>query len=166
MQNEIPYNREAAVIYAHEWAFDRNPKYVNFDDMGGDCTNFISQALHAGGAIMNTTPDVGWYFHSLNDRAAAWTSVPYLYKFLTANRDKGPFGHEVPVEEVEPGDIIQLHFANKDDYSHSLLVEKVGDPPSPDNILVAAHSYDADLRPLSTYSYVKARGIHIDGVRL
>ena len=31
--------------------------------------------------------------------------------------------------------------------------------------LVAAHSQDADLRPLSTYSFREIRGIHILGVR-
>ena len=43
-----PYDREAAVAYAHRWAFGRNPAYSNFDGMGGDCTNFASQCLYAG----------------------------------------------------------------------------------------------------------------------
>ena len=161
----MPYNRPAAVTYAHEWAFSRNPKYGDFSDMGGDCSNFISQALIAGGAVMNETKDTGWFYHSMNSRAAGWTAVPYLYQFLVNNRGRGPFGHEVPLEELEPGDIVQLKFAGMPDYSHSLLVVDVGNPPAPWNILIAAHSFDSDDRPLSTYSYVSARGIHIDGVR-
>lgn len=43
------YNREKAVAYAHRWAYGFNPAYGNFTDMGGDCTNFLSQCLHAGG---------------------------------------------------------------------------------------------------------------------
>ena len=31
-----PYNRQAAVAYAHRWAFGRNPAYSNFDGMGGE----------------------------------------------------------------------------------------------------------------------------------
>jgi len=160
-----PYNRPAAVAYARRWAMLRNPKYGDFSALGGDCSNFISQCLIAGGAVMNETKDVGWFYHSMNSRAAGWTAVPYLYKFLVNNRGRGPFGHEVPLEEVEPGDIIQLKFAGMPDYSHSLFVLSTGDPPSPWNIRIAAHSYDSDDRPLSTYSYVSARGIKIVGVR-
>jgi len=165
MSNIHPYNPEAAVAYAHAWAFGRNPKYGDFETLGGDCTNFISQSLIAGGAVMNETRDVGWYYHSMNARAAAWTSAAYLYKFLAGNRGRGPFGHEIALDEARPGDIVQLKFAGKDDYSHSLLVVSVGEPPAPWNILIAAHSYDCDDRPLNTYSYVAARGIRIDGIR-
>jgi len=163
--NIHPYDRAAAVAYAHEWAFARNPAYADFEDLGGDCSNFVSQALMAGGAVMNFTPHTGWYYRSLNDRAAAWSGVPYLFNFLTTNQGRGPFGHVIPLEEVQPGDIVQLRFADKPDFSHSLLVVSTGKRPNPDNILIAAHTYDSDDRPLSTYSYVEARAIHIDGVR-
>ena len=42
---EIPYDRKAAVEYADYWAYRRNPKYYAFDDIGGDCTNFVSQCI-------------------------------------------------------------------------------------------------------------------------
>ncbi len=41
------YNRENAVEYAKIWAYKRNPKYYNFDPVGGDCTSFVSQCLYA-----------------------------------------------------------------------------------------------------------------------
>ena len=47
----IPYDRSAAVTYAHRWAFGRNPRYYNFDELGGDCTNFASQCLYAGAPL-------------------------------------------------------------------------------------------------------------------
>ena len=43
-----PYDRQAAVAYAHRWAYLRNPAFYNFDKLGGDCTNFASQCLYAG----------------------------------------------------------------------------------------------------------------------
>ena len=55
------YDREKAVAYAHKWAYGRNPAYGDFSEMGGDCTNFVSQCLHAGGAPMNYTPTFGWF---------------------------------------------------------------------------------------------------------
>ena len=42
------YNRAAAVAYAHAWAYRRNPRYYNYEELGGDCTNFASQCLYAG----------------------------------------------------------------------------------------------------------------------
>ena len=43
--------------------------------------------------------------------------------------------------------------------------QEVGSPPTPDNVLVAAHSEDADYRPLSTYPIQEVRFLHILGVR-
>lgn len=37
-----PYDREQAVQYARMWAYDRNPAYYDFSNLGGDCTNFVS----------------------------------------------------------------------------------------------------------------------------
>jgi hypothetical protein len=36
-------------------------------------------------------------------------------------------------------------------------------PVTPENVLVAAHSYDADNRPLSSYEYQDIRYLHILG---
>ncbi|MBR4879641.1 MAG: amidase domain-containing protein, partial [Clostridia bacterium] len=57
----IPYNRLAAVRYARKWALSRNPMYYNFDETGGDCTNFASQCIYAGAGVMNFGPLYGWY---------------------------------------------------------------------------------------------------------
>ena len=35
------YNRQKTIEYAKKWAYGRNNKYYNFDNIGGDCTNFI-----------------------------------------------------------------------------------------------------------------------------
>ena len=159
------YNREVAVSYAHTWAYDRNPAYYNYDEIGGDCTNFASQCLYAGARQMNFTPTFGWYYNNANDKAPAWTGVPYFYNFLTrAEESVGPFGREVPLEEIEVGDFIQIRFTGQR-YGHTPIVVSVGEPPTEDTILVAAHSFDADNRPLSTYYYEEIRCIHIDGVR-
>lgn len=156
--------RARAVAYAHRWAFSRNPEYANFDLMGGDCTNFVSQCLYAGCRVMNFTPDVGWYYQSLNDRSAAWTGVQYLFTFLTTNLGPGPYGSMLPLEDAEPGDIIQLSF-NGSRYAHSLLVTQAGARPDASNIMLTSHTLDAHNRPLMTYPYQELRLIHIEGAR-
>jgi len=82
MKNWKPYNRRAAVEYAHRWAFDRNPRFYDYDGIGGDCTNFASQCLYAGTGVMNYTPTFGWYYFDANHKAPAWTGVEFFYNFL------------------------------------------------------------------------------------
>ena len=63
----MEYNRENAVAYAKKWAYGRNPKYYDFSDLGGDCTNFASQCIYAGSGVMNYTPTYGWYYISVQE---------------------------------------------------------------------------------------------------
>ena len=163
MPHFLPYDRAASVHYAHIWAYGRNPVFYDYETIGGDCTNFVSQCLYAGGCAMNHLPDFGWYYRNANDKAPAWTGVEYLYRFLTRPQPTdGPVAEEVPLTRLQPGDIIQLSFDGMS-YHHSPLVVAADQPKSEAEILVAAHSYDADNRPLSTYPYVRARFLHILG---
>ena len=78
------YDRRAAVLYAHRWAYGRNPAFYDYEHLGGDCTNFASQCIYAGSGVMNFTPTFGWYYIDPDQKAPAWTGVPYLYNFLVA----------------------------------------------------------------------------------
>lgn len=156
---EFAYNREWAVNYARVWAYSRNPKFYDFADLGGDCTNFASQCIYAGAGVMNYTPETGWFYISANDRTPSWTGVEFLYDFLVNNLSVGPYGSEVPISEVLPGDIVQL--ANSEgDFYHTLVIVSIFP-----EITVAAHSRDALNKPLNSYDFAFARAIHIDGVR-
>lgn len=160
-----PYDRQAAVAYAHRWAYLRNPAFYNFDKLGGDCTNFASQCLYAGAGVMDYTPTFGWYYNSQYSRAPAWTGVPFFYNFLTRKKETpGPVGEEAEPAGLLPGDFAQLRFA-PGPFAHNPVIVSVGSPPALDNILVAAHSEDADYRPLSTYPIQGVRFLHIVGVR-
>lgn len=160
----VPYDRQAAVLYAHEWAYGRNPAFYDYDTIGGDCTNFASQCLYAGSGIMNFTPTFGWYYLDANRKAPAWTGVPYLQRFLTRREGSvGPVGMEVPIWEVHPGDLVQIRFEGEV-FQHTPVVVQADRPQSTDEILVAAHSYDADYRPLSSYVFEEVRYLHITDV--
>jgi len=157
----IAYNRRAAAEYARKWALSRNPAYFNFDEynLGGDCTNFVSQCLFAGGAPMSLKG--GWFYKNLNNRGPAWSGVENLYLFLTSNKDCGPYGHIAELSQAEAGDIVQLSFDGKI-FSHSLLITTV----TAEGVLVSAHTFDCVDRPLNTYFYSAVRVIRIDGARL
>jgi hypothetical protein len=153
----LPYNRLAAVEYARAWAFARNPKYFDFSNLGGDCTNFISQCVAAGGMPMNVG-DLGWYYQTAGKRSASFSGVQFLCNFLTQTRERrGPFAVETDTAHAEIGDIIQLSFDGRT-YGHSLLIVQGGIDP-----LISTHSNDAFARPLSSYNFAAARALHIVG---
>jgi len=154
---KVFYNRQAALAYANVWAYSRNPKYYDFSNLGGDCTNYISQCIFAGINVMNYTAPTGWYYINSSKRTASWTSAAFLGKFLISNNGAGPLGSLVAKSEIEVGDIIQLSFQNNV-FTHSLFV--VSAYPE---ITIATHTNDAYDRPISSYTYEKIRYIHIAG---
>ncbi len=163
--NVFEYDRRRAVEYAQRWAYRRNPRYYDFNNLGGDCTNYASQCLFAGAGVQNFTPTFGWYYRGLNDRAPAWTGVEYFYNFLIGNEaaigdGAGPFAQEVELHDLEIGDFIQLGRETGDFYHTPVVVGFSRGVP-----LLAAHTYDAYNRPLYSYRYQKIRYLHILGVR-
>lgn len=156
---EKTYDRQKTIEYAKKWAFSRNPKYYNFDPVGGDCTSFISQCIYAGSGTMNYDR-YGWYYRNGNDKSPSWSGVEYLHKFLTQNKGAGPYGEESNIQSVQVGDIIQLSFDGKI-FGHSLLIiEK-----NPNKTLISTHTQDEYGRSIATYNFSKIRFIHINGVR-
>ncbi len=162
------YNRARAVEYARRWALSRNPLFIDFAGRGGDCTNFVSQCIYAGSCQMNFTTDFGWYYITSNDRAPAWSSVEFLYDFLTGRQDFismnggiGPYGIEVDSTGAIEGDVVQLADSTGDFY-HTLIISGFSEGQT----LVCAHTNDALDKPLSTYNFDSLRYIHIEGVRM
>lgn len=161
---KLEYNRQNALEYAKKWAFSRNPKYYNFDPVGGDCTNFISQCIFAGSNTMNYTKNTGWYYINGNNKSPSWTGVEFLYKFLVNNKSVGPYGKEVNSKEIELGDIAQLSFGGQK-FEHTLVIVNIENCFSLAGIKIASHTYDSYNKPISEYSFQEIRFVHIEGVR-
>ena len=94
------YSPEAATAYADKYVYNKaqggtvyesyyNKAYANFNSVGGDCANYTSQCINAGGMpqVKGThTGRDGWYYNSRDDRSGTWTYVPYLRDWMAANR--------------------------------------------------------------------------------
>ena len=154
---EIIYNRNLCLEYAKRYAYIRNPRYYNFDKIGGNCTNYASQCLFAGLPIMNYAP-LGWYYNSASDRSPSWTSVESFCDFITTNTGVGPYGKIVELNKIEIGDFIQL--ATNGDYFHTLVITDLSD-----GVKVCSNTIDSFMRPLNTYYYANIRFIKILGGR-
>ena len=104
------FSREDTVLYAKKWWNKRNPSFYNFDAMGGDCTNFVSQCLYYGGISMNTK-QYGWFYYSLNHRSPSWSGVDEFFNFATSNiSNSGVVAKLSNINDVEIADVfIVLH---------------------------------------------------------
>ena len=162
-----PYDNVRAVEYARRWALDRNPLFIDFTGLGGNCTNFVSQAVLAGSCVMNPTPDFGWYYFSAEDRAPAWSGVEFFFDFMTGapmfrevNGGVGPYASVVSRSRAVPGDVVQ-YADSAGDWYHTVMITAV----EGSEIFVSAQSDDALDRPLSSYRFAGTRFLHIEGVR-
>lgn len=159
------YDRKSAIEYAKKWAYLRNSKYYNFDSVGGDCTSFASQCIYEGSKVMNYDKNNGWYYINGNNKSPSWTGVEFLYNFLINNKGIGPFGEIVNINNLELGDIAQISFDGIK-FAHSLVIINIGSNPSLENVLIAAHTFDALKKKISEYNFKKIRFIHVKGVRI
>ena len=153
------FDRNLAVNYALQYALVKNPQYHDYTNLGGNCTNFISQCIFAGAPQMNTSNN-GWYYYSVSNTTPAWANVEPFYNFATTNNKLGFFAKNTNINLCEVGDIIQLRFKNKTLFSHSLIITKIMDY-SPKGILVCANSNDVKNKPLADYLYAELRILHI-----
>ncbi len=73
------YSPQKAVQYADTYWSNYNDLYPNYSIIGGDCADFVSQCLYAGGLPMNAS----WY-HAVTgcSRSVNWTYAQSLYTYL------------------------------------------------------------------------------------
>ncbi|MGW1881175.1 amidase domain-containing protein [Streptomyces sp. NPDC001970] len=114
------YNYSAMAKYAEKYWKNYNSSYRKFNDVGGDCTNFISQSLRAGG----WKNDTGWYksyknwWYNSSNQTTSWVNVNYwasfaLYSDRAYNLDN--------VYKLGIGDILQMDFSNNGSKDHSMI---------------------------------------------
>lgn len=154
------------VNYAHENAYKRPSQWGNFDDYGGDCTNFVSQVIYAGtNGVMDTNGDLQWYYNGYSDRSASWIGVSSLYSYLTRNTGRGPQGELASTTTIyysmQVGDIIQIDLNSDGVYNHGTVIVKY-QAGYPTGTLVAAHTYDVDYKSINDYPGTK-RWVHLTG---
>lgn len=156
------FNRTAMREYAFKHYNNPNKAFYDFTNLGGDCTNFTSQVIHAGGAPMDSEGKYQWYYYSLNNRSPSWTGVMFLYDYLINNDGLGPHGVDSDFFNVTIGDVIQIDFNDDGIFTHSPVVVQPYIKGSGDlyTLTVAARSYDVFNRPILTYPGVK-RYIHL-----
>jgi hypothetical protein len=112
------YNYSAMVNYAVTWAYGRNPSYRSFPN---DCTNFISQAMYAGGWTMVE----GWYqsnsswWYTFANQSYPWAGAHNWYFFATGSGRTTTLSN---VWNMALADVLQMDFERDNNINHTMIV--------------------------------------------
>ncbi|WP_255298524.1 amidase domain-containing protein [Brevibacillus dissolubilis] len=114
------YNRARGVAYAEQYWNSYNSAYPKFEV---DCTNFVSQCLHAGGIPMTFTGNrgSGWWMRGKN-WSYSWSVAHSLYLMMKSG--KAPF-YAKQVHDprmLQPGDVICYDFDGDGRWQHNTYV--------------------------------------------
>ena len=112
------YNRQAAKTYIEKWVDGYNPAYANFTADGGDCTNFVSQVLRAGGIAFtsrsNSPTNSHWYYYDSSwgmGRTSTWTHAHYFREHFGDVNDSG-LKRSYQMRVYEPTEIYNASLTN------------------------------------------------------
>ena len=131
----LSYNAGKAVSYAQKWAYKRNPSYHDYSNEGGDCANFVSQCLIAGGlGISSCSGSYG--------KGGTVPYVPYLQNCLVSKGWKN--SGSMPSSGMPKGSVITYYNGG-----HVAIVVEGGKYPK-----IAAHTTDVYGRG---YDYASGR---------
>lgn len=128
------FNITEACSYAEAFALKPNPSYKYFENIGGDCTNFISQILIAGGLKQT---------HLWKPYTIPWIRVEDLYLYLTRQK----LATKLPNKNsLSKGCIIQFYTPKAGRFFHTGFITY--ELPNND-YLYCCHSYNKLNYPLS-----------------
>ncbi|ASB90394.1 amidase domain-containing protein [Bacillus sonorensis] len=135
------YDRLAAVRYAEMFWNKRNSAYKNFED---NCTNFISQCLHAGNAPMRGYPNrgSGWWMQN-HSWSYSWTVAHSLRTFLKQSKAGLRSIQTGAAAELVEGDVICYDFNGDGRFDHVAIVTAKDKSNMP---LVNAQTHDCRMR--------------------
>ena len=139
-QTDYLFNTSTAKSYANANAIKQYPdpgsslapNYMDFGIYGGDCTNFVSHCLLAGGSCMNigSNDATHWYYLGSGNRSATWSSVKWLHNFINNTQMlSGPNGvvnahftiQESFYDVVGRIVVIQIKYPNAINWGHSTI---------------------------------------------
>ena len=114
-----PYIRDNAVAYARAYANTRNNSYLDYSNSGGNCQNYASQCLAAGGIPHDLAGDHHWYPDS-----RAWVSVNKFKAYAQSNTGFGLAAlWGAPFYSGEPGALV--HVGTGDGVRHAMVITGV-----------------------------------------
>lgn len=154
-----PYDRTAAVSYLMQWVARRNPDWAAYDDYGGNCINFASQTLYAGGIPMASD----WYWAGEEDYAYAWINVGGFTNWVTGDPSPLVCDPDAAYYTGRPGDLILMGIETARNHAttiSSLVTDAEGRTV---DYLLCSNTDNLLNFPAGAYYYTNQRLIRIFG---
>lgn len=155
-----PYNRTAAKNYMMQWIDKRNPDWFAYDDYGGNCMNFASQILYAGG-IHKTS---GWYWRGAWDYSSSWIVVGSFADYAASSNSKQIYCNSY--DNYYAGNIGDLVLIGIDSpRSHATIISDIIRNKNGETIdyLVCCNTTNHKNFPAAAYHYTNQHLIRIYG---
>nr|WP_229879237.1 amidase domain-containing protein [Streptomyces echinoruber] len=117
------YDYKAMAAYAQKYWNNYNPDYPDFNGhgAGGDCTNFVSQALKAGGwkHVPGYTNDWHKWFGNADIQSDSFVGVNEFSWFALSSKRVTSLAN---VYQLDVGDVLQMDFNRDGSKDHSMIV--------------------------------------------
>ncbi|MEW2302675.1 amidase domain-containing protein [Streptomyces sp. NPDC006655] len=117
------YDYKAMAAYAEKYWNNYNPDYPDFNNhtAGGDCTNFVSQSLKAGGwkHVPGYVYDYTKWFGNADIQSDSFVGVNEWSWFAQNSKRTTPLAN---VYQAEVGDVIQMDFDRDGSKDHTMIV--------------------------------------------
>lgn len=116
-----------AVRYALKYVFNRDQNTCDYSEGGGDCTNFVSNAMHKGGKIKQKSRK--WFhkytfcFNSRRIYSLSWTVADDFYRYM--KNSSIMYNQSIPLNNLKVGDIISFGKKGKRRAVHTAIVTKI-----------------------------------------
>ncbi|MFJ4339733.1 amidase domain-containing protein [Streptomyces sp. NPDC088915] len=117
------YDYKAMAAYAEKYWSNYNPAYPNFNGSGagGDCTNFVSQSLKAGGwkHVSGYVYDYTRWFGTADIQSHSFVGVNEWSWFAQNSKRTTSLAN---VYQLDVGDVLQVDFDKDGSKDHTMIV--------------------------------------------
>ncbi|MDO0927905.1 amidase domain-containing protein [Streptomyces sp. TG1A-8] len=117
------YDYKAMAAYATKYWNQYNPDYPDYngEGAGGDCTNFVSQSLKAGGwkHVPGYTDDFHNWFGNADIQSDSFVGVNEFSWFALSSKRVTSLAN---VYQMDIGDVLQMDFNKDGSKDHSMIV--------------------------------------------
>lgn len=149
------YNAIAARNYAYRNYNTQNKAYNYYGSNGGDCTNFVSQCLYAGGMketipsrVPNGINGTSSYWYSLKPNVStAWIRVADFHSYWAPKVPDANYEGDTTVSRNgKVGDVVQIRYAGTLKRWHTMIITKKDSK----QVYLSGHTTNRKDHPISS----------------
>lgn len=122
------YNYPAMATYLEKYWSSYNPTYRSFAGVGGDCTNFVSQALRNGGWALTggASGDYHYWWYNTSTQTKSWAAVDWWASYARSSGRTLMLGN---VWDLRVGDVLQIDKTKDGTKDHTMMVSYYSSSP-------------------------------------